>query len=128
MELVYFLLSVDLGKTMNNVLISLILAGGLFSSNIASAEVWILWEESDGATPYLEPSATHGFASRGQCIAAANTLMGVIAKREGYELAMDPFDHETVMGKRGEEPNPEYKYALCYPSNFDPRERSPSRP
>ena len=117
-----------LERTMNNALTSLLLATSLFVPSIASAEVWILWEESDGATTNIGRSATHGFASRGQCIAVANQLMEAIAKRDEYELGMDPFDHETVMGRRGEKPNQEYKYALCYPSNFDPRDTSKEKP
>jgi len=109
---------------MTKTLTSLFLAGSLLVPTIASAEAWILWEELDGATQNIALSTTHGFAARGQCIAAANQLMEAISIKDGYELAIDPFDHETMMGKRGEKPNQEYKYAICYPSNFDPRETS----
>ena len=54
--------------------------------------------------------------------------MGAVASKDGYELAIDPFDDETMMGKRGKEANREYKYALCYPSNFDPRDKSKEKP
>ena len=116
------------GETMNKPLIYLILAGSLFVPTIASAEVWILWEELYGKTPYIVPSTIHGFESRGQCIAAANKIMKAVASKDGFELSMDPFDPETLMGRRGTKPNLEYKYALCYPSNFDPRDKSKKKP
>lgn len=50
--------------------------------------------------------------------------MGAVSKKDGFELAMGPFDHKTVMEKRGEKPNSEYKYALCYLADFDPRKSS----
>lgn len=109
---------------MNQTLASLLLAGSVLVPGLASAEAWILWEELDGKTRKIELSATHGFESRCKCIVAANKLMRAVSKKDGFELRMDPFDHETVMGKRGEAPNIEYKYALCYPSNFDPRKPS----
>ena len=55
---------VDLGGMMNNTLTSLLLAGSLLIPSLTSAESWILWEESDGATRNIERSATHGFESR----------------------------------------------------------------
>jgi len=109
---------------MNTPLTILILAGSLVVPNMARAEVWILWEELNEKTRNIELSATHGFESRGKCITAANKLMRAVLMKDGFELAMDPFDNETVMGKRGEKPNVTYKYALCYPSNFDPREKT----
>ncbi len=105
-------------------LIIVLLAGNLLSPGLASAESWILWEESEGATRNIQRSAVHGFESRRLCVTAANELMGAIASKDGYELAVDPFDHETIMGRRGRKPDQEFKYALCYPSHFDPRDRS----
>lgn len=106
---------------MNTTLHGLILAGSLLVPSLGSAETWILWEELDGKTRNIERSTVHGFETRSQCIVAANELMRAVSTKDGFELAIDPFDHETVMGKRDENSYLEYKYALCYPSTFDPR-------
>lgn len=89
---------------MNKTLTSLIFAGSLLVPSMASAEVWIFGEELDGKTRNIKRSTVHGFESRGQCLVAANELMGTISKKDGFELAIDPFDHETMMGKRGGRP------------------------
>lgn len=109
---------------MNKVLAVFLLVVGLLIPIQVWAEGWILWEELYGEKPYIVPSTIHGFETRGQCIVAANKIMKAVSIKDGFELQKDPFDPETVMGRRGKDPNIEYKYALCYPSNFDPRKPS----
>ena len=81
---------------------SMIMGSLLLVPNIALSEGWILWEELFGKKPYIVPSTIHGFETRGQCIAVANKIMKAVSSKDGFELHMDPFDHETVMGRSGQ--------------------------